>query len=353
MAGHNELLDALEAIGATERERLANAVVKAHQLMSGSTPGVAAPGVIRAKATLPRPTTANTDAPVAGTGFLANPSAHGYPDATNTGYRGSLADLLPVGNLDVRPGDIRQNGVVVATRPASGSTIWGPVTLYPDRTDITRMNMNGMVTHTSSLAVNVVDSVLTRPAGVTSGRVWQNLGMGWDGPRVTFTDCTFNARSCLANVGGHHMTFIRCDIQGGEDLVDVSHQITFDFCYLHDPVRVTPDAHMDAFQMGSGSAMLVKRCTIKCTNGADLGNAVLMIGNYAGDVWDVTFDDCLCDGGNYTFNANWSGVGAVNGPFTVRNCRVGRHFRYGYVAGDFAAEATWENNVDDDTGAPV
>ena len=84
-------------------------------------------------------------------------------------------------------------------------------------------------------------------------------------------------------------------------------------------------------------------------------NAIVMVGDYGGQIRDLTFENNLCDGGNWMFNDNWRGDHLVEN-IIVRNNRIGRHFRYGVKSlKDAPTDPNpptwiWESNIWDDTG---
>lgn len=159
------------------------------------------------------------------------------------------------------------------------------------------------------------------------------------------------------------MEFLRCDISGGEDAIDIQTETHLRDCYVHDLER-REGSHNDVLQCGAAVNASVIHCTLLAARKVPAGeglefpdgwydpmNAVLMIGDYGGEVRDVRVEDCLVDGGNYTFNDNWRGDHPVRN-IVVRNNRFGRHFRYGPRAIEGKAWV-WENNVWDQTGESV
>lgn len=298
---------------------------------------------------------------------LLNPSAHGWPDASNTGVGAGARLEVVQGTLDVRNADIRLDDAVLASRPASGSNVWGPVTLSPDRTVIDAADIRGRLRQSSALPVYVDRSRITAPDHVTSAIYpvdTRDAGVVDGGKATTYlTECTIHAgRGDAASAGGW-VSFERCDISGGEDMIQLGHSTRIVDSYLHDLER-REGSHNDVFQMGGGIGAVVRHCTLLAARRVPDGqgvefpdgwydpmNAVLMIGNFAGAVGDVVIEDSLLDGGNYTINDNWSTTHPVDN-LVVRGCRFGQHFRYG--PRDVQGPAwTWENNVWDDTGEAV
>ena len=259
------------------------------------------------------------------------------------------------------------NDAVQASRPASGSTVWGPVTLYPDRTVIDAADIQGRFQQSSALPVYIDRSKITASDQVTNAIYpvdTRGAGAVDGGKAMTYlTNCTIHAGLGAAAAAGGWVSFERCDISGGEDCIDLQTQTHLKGCYVHDLERIE-GSHNDIFQSGGAVGASVVHCTLLAARRMPDGqgvqfpdgwfdpfNAVLMMGNYGGQVRDVLFEDCLMDGGNYTINDNWSTTHPVEN-LVVKGCRFGRHFRYGPK--DLEGPAwTWENNVWDDTGEAV
>lgn len=305
---------------------------------------------------------------------LLNPSAFGWPDATNTGVAGvGNLPLISTGSLRVLNSGIEEDGILRASRPSSGSTTWGPVTLFPANTVINQALINGRLRHSSGHPLTVNRSRLVASTGVTTLRLVDTTGV-INNATTTLNDCTLDAKSYIAGNLGHWITFNRCDIQGGEDAIHLQWGVNLYDCYVHDLVRL-PGSHNDIFQTGGGHDSGAHHCTLLCAKETAPGapgamqfpdgrwfdpfNAVFMAGNNAGFVGTIIIEDSLCDGGNYMFNDNWYHATNEVQSIIVRNNRIGRHFRYGPKSLSNAPTDqnpptwTWTNNVFDDTGAPA
>ncbi|MDP3971904.1 MAG: hypothetical protein Q8P61_03215 [Candidatus Nanopelagicales bacterium] len=293
---------------------------------------------------------------------LQNPSASGWPDATNTGVPAGTT-LIPSPDLRVLDTSLRENGVTVANRPTSGSLVRGPVTLYPDRTLIDRA-ATARIQQSSKWPLHITRSRVRRPDGVVTSAVYPIDTRDTRENAMTFVyDCEIYGGMNDSAICQSFIDVRRCDISGGEDHIRFGHQVIYRDNYLHDPERFE-GGHVDSFQSGGASNAEVVHNTILCATrvpdgqGVEFGdgwwdpyNAVLMIGNNAGPISGVLFEDNLVDGGNFTFNANWSTSHPHTG-LVIRKNRFGRHFRYGPRSGDLGAEV-WEGNVWDDTNEPV
>jgi hypothetical protein len=276
---------------------------------------------------------------------------------------------MSVGQLAVHDNDLRQDNLIVATRPNTGSTAWGPVTLYADRTEINLMNLKGRLRNRSVYNLDVTNSMLETWDGWKTGHTVDTRSQG-SAARTTLTDCTLNALEARGNSYGHGVNFLRCDISGGEDSMELWWNMTLTDCYVHDLTRLV-GSHNDIFQSGGTGNSRVGHCTLLAAQRVPDGqglefsdgwydpmNAVLMIGDNAGAVTGLVIEDSLCDGGNYMFNDNWQGKYLVEN-IIIRNNRIGRHFRYGVRSIKNASTDpspptwVWEGNVWDDTGESI
>jgi hypothetical protein len=195
--------------------------------------------------------------------------------------------------------------------------------------------------------------------------------LNWTSTLVTLTDCTVEGKLNRVAIGGGLVTALKCDIAGGEDNLILGSATNLRDCYIHDLER-KPGSHNDSFEHITGSGSSAVHCTILAARPSAPGvgveffdgwydpmNAVLMIGNSNGPVQDITVEDCLVDGGNYTFNNNWQSATNLVENITVRGCRFGRHFRFGPRSTQDAPSDPnpptwiWEANIWDDTGEPV
>jgi hypothetical protein len=122
--------------------------------------------------------------------------------------------------------------------------------------------------------------------------------------------------------------------------------------YVHDLTRAS-GSHDDTIQITSGAATF-QHNTLLAFNGSDPMNSCLQVGDLAGNVPQLTFANNLCDGGNYSINANGTSTAAgkvTAGLFTFSGNRFGRDYRYGVKANIGSPfHATWSGNIDDATG---
>ncbi|HEY0869890.1 MAG TPA: hypothetical protein VGD55_05810, partial [Acidothermaceae bacterium] len=144
---------------------------------------------------------------------------------------------------------------------------------------------------------------------------------------------------------------------GGNDVFDTwGGTTTIVDSYLHDPTRnVAGTSHDDDFQLTGGTATLTHDTLIAPI--AAQANSCIQLGDLSGSSNGVTLANSLCDGGNYSINANGTAVtsGTVTcGQLVFTGDRFGTDYRYG-VKTNLGAPftTTWSGNVDDTTGNPV
>ncbi|MGH3878061.1 MAG: hypothetical protein ACRDSK_13610 [Actinophytocola sp.] len=244
---------------------------------------------------------------------------------------------------------VKENGVTRVTRPMSGSAVWGPVTLYPDRTVVDRADVvKGRLQRKTNYPVFCDRSrIHGHPDGVNAYYTIDgttNTGM------ITLTDCEIDGQRGNVAVAWSYYRLVNCDVRGGLDAVRLGQETHLADCHVHDLTRVE-GSHNDILQLVNGSNSSVTHSTLRAYRAAtdDPMNAVFQLGNLTGAVANVLIDDNLCDGGNYTFNANYSSGYAVTN-LRVTNNRIGRNYRYGPAASITPhAGVTWAGNVYDDT----
>jgi hypothetical protein len=263
-------------------------------------------------------------------GWLAAPSTHGYPDETNTGVPAGTT-LVPCGQIVIWD-DFVLIGGVRHNRPSSGSTVVGPVTIYPK---------TAAISHTDSkLPINtLIDSAdcsggvqnagggnaLIRRSRIigNSGAIGalNSVGQGGNGTLgyaafVTVVDSRLHATTGEQCVKGRNYYLLRCNISGAADGLSTASNAHVDFCYLHGRLTVGT-YHRDAAQILNSSpssvlsplfggwAARMRKVTL-LAYGETTGNAVLQIGDVQADINKVLFQDALVFGGNYSFNVNWN-----------------------------------------------
>jgi hypothetical protein len=261
-------------------------------------------------------------------GCVADPSGCGYPDASNTGASGSLT--------------------------ASGS-----ITSTTDGQVIKNLFVTGYIKVTSA---NVVIENVKVVGGDMFGAIDTQGATG----HTTVSDVTLIASvSQLAGMTVRDTTIERANISGGQDGIDLwgglgDHNVVED-SYIHDLSRsAADDSHDDTLQTSGGTETFIHN-TLLPFNGSDPMNSCLQIGALQGNLGSLTFSSNLCDGGNYSLNANSSGIGAVlkgsvltAGPLTYTNNRFGSDYRFGvqiHLGSPF--HTTWTGNIDDTTGNGV
>jgi len=246
----------------------------------GSTGGPSTPPPGSDASTPPPGSDASTPPP------SGQPSA--YPDATNTGAKGTLT-------------------------PRSG--------------DIT-VNVNGTILENIDLkgAIRVyADNVTIRNVKITTGGYWPIL---FDGKGGVVEDSTIvgtlNSQAC---VGGSGMTIRRMNCSGAGDGVKLGSSSTMTDSYIHD-LGTGPESHNDGCELGSKD-VTVRHNTILNAQGQ---TAAVFIGASAPST-NILVEDNVLAGGGYTVygpDPGSSNVRVVNNKFSARYFAKGGS--YGPVA---------------------
>jgi hypothetical protein len=289
-----------------------------------------------------------------GNNFLLNPSAHGYPDATNTGYTNyfdsSLGRTLTSGDLTLHSGNF---------------------TTTSDGQIIEKLKITGKLTVAhNNVIVRGCYLAYTGANFAVSDHNQPNISQTW-----TLEYCTINCSNsgALASLNVEWANVSYCDISGGTDGWDpwgIRAPLTFSHNYIHDLVQnPTTKSHTDCIQIVGGTGGLtIQHNTLICMNpsypiggyanggGAFPGNTSgMQVGQLTGNIGNVMFTDNLCDGGNYMFNANWGSDGTHDlvGTITISNNRYGRDERYGIYTHitDGSHNVITSGNVWDDNGS--
>jgi hypothetical protein len=256
-------------------------------------------------------------------GCLAKPSTCGYPDASNTGSHGTLT--VHAGKYVTS-----HDGEVVKNLEIQGCL------------QVVTANV-------------VIDNVQ-----IDGGCLWSLDMQNATGP-TTVTDTTVKAGSGqLAAVVMRGTTLLRVQIIGGQDGIEawggIGPNVVRD-SYVHNLSRNDAiDSHDDAIQTSGGDETFTHN-TLLPFDGTDPMNSCLQIGDLQGNLSRLTFSNNLCDGGNYSINANANNVKAgkvTAGPMTFSGNRFGQDYRYGVKANlDAPFTVTWSGNLDDASGKGI
>lgn len=247
-------------------------------------------------------------------GCVSNPGACGYPDATSAGARGALAKHA--GSL---------------TTDHDGQVVQG-------------LDVEG--------CLKVVNADVVIKNVLVEGGCARSLDLSNATGHTTVTDVTVRATASQASaVVLRNATLTRVDVSGGNDGIDVwGGDVSIADSFVHDLSRAD-GSHDDAVQVTGGGDVLVKHSTLLARVGSDPMNACVQLGTLTGKLGSFAMSDSLCDGGNYSVNANTS-AGSF-GPVSFVGNRFGAGYRYGVKANLGPLDLTWSGNLDDATGKPV
>lgn len=232
---------------------------------------------------------------------INNPSAGGYPDATNTG--------VPTGTV---------------------LTNSGPLNITTDGTIVQNLNFVN-----ASITVNA-NNVTIRNCRITTYDYYpiDNSGTG-----LLVQDCeiTGTADAVTAAISFDNYTARRCNVSGSADGFKANSNVTIEDCYVHD-LRVTQNSHNDGIQSTGGSNVTVRHNTID----TNLAGVAIQFGS-ADTGWLVTNNLIRATG--WTFNG---GAGTSNNTFT--NNRFARVSGWYGPASLGGSGNVWTGNIYDDDG---
>jgi hypothetical protein len=232
--------------------------------------------------------------------FLENPSAHGYPDATNTGF-------VPTG---------------VSLTPYTG-----PMTVSVAGTIIDSKDINGQIT----IAANNVTIKRSRIKSTGNYGIWVNTGV--TGFQVVDTEIDGQlAVNSLTGIAPSGWTATRCNIHGFSNGVHSDGNSTLQDSYIHDLCTTAqqPTGHFDGFEVGTSytSTVLIRHNTI--INNNDQTSAIIT-GPHGNA---LTVDNNLLAGGGYSMYAPFNTTDAPTpGPIVVTNNRFGPTTKWDTPAG--------------------
>jgi hypothetical protein len=265
------------------------------------------------------PTPTPTGSAAGGTkGCMADPSACGFPDGTNTG--------VPAGTV------LKQSGDITISTP-------GEV--------VTGLQVNGTVTITAS-NVTLKDSLIIPDSGDPAIAVSYDHVSG-----VVIENVEINGgKHSPSSVGvqGSGFTLEADNIHGTADAVDVDSNDVVKDSWIHD-LWVSGSDHTDGVQSAGGSNVTISHNTIDAT--ANSTNSAIIIGADLGPISNTLITNNLLDGGSYTIYAGSDGQYS-SGVITITNNRFADDADYGLTS--FAPDGgsiIFTGNVLDGSGAPI
>ncbi|WP_157357346.1 hypothetical protein [Amycolatopsis nigrescens] len=285
--------------------------------LTGCAPGVPA-------ALPPPPSTAPPVVPAAmrPTGCIQVPSACGYPDSTNTGWRPTGITLTTDGIT------LTDEGELILDQPGAmvdGKDIEGCVSVKADNVVIIRSRIRCP----SFFPVRVYEGF--------RGVVLQSVEI--DG---------LNSPTGNAAVGFDGYAIRNSDIHHVQDGPHLGGDVLIENSYVHDLVGCDI-CHNDTIQSNGARNAVLRHNTF--SNQAGGKNAVVRIATEQAPVFDFTVEDNLLAGGNYALQVRSQGHGFPQNVRAVRN-RIVPDWRFGpfdVTGGTIFAEG----NYSDDTLAPI
>jgi hypothetical protein len=246
---------------------------------------------------------------------MPEPSACGFPDATNTG-------VPPGTKLE------RVNGTVTLDKPGSvysGHEVHGEILVAADDVTIE----NSRIVSTSDYPIRMFDIAPDpEPTGTVIRDVEIDLQGNVDAKAMAFSGYTAS----------------RVWVHGGADCAHAGADVVIEdsFCDLA-KLPVGSDAHIDGFQSDGGRHIVFRHNTIRNPNAQT--SAILLSTNTA-PIDDVVIDQNLMSGGGYTAYCGTDAGGAAGHVTYTRNVVSREFFRHG---GRFG-ETSWCDRVESARG---
>ena len=184
--------------------------------------------------------------------------------------------------------------------------------------------------------VRLVDCLFDFDVTRTSGSKMINIARGVTGTVIEHCELSGQVLSDVGGpdmgIGGANWTARWCNIHDVNDGVRLSTGTVLEDSWVHHLVR-KGTLHPDCAQITGGTGAAVRRCTLEAANPdtGDLGNAAIMIGGETARTADLTIEDNLLSGGNYTINM---GGGTIDDEtIVIRRNVYGGGARYGFILG--------------------
>jgi hypothetical protein len=276
---------------------------------------------------------------------FSNPSACGFPDATNTGYEHTGVKLTTDDVSYDSDGNFRVNqpGAVI-----EGKDIRGCVMVFAPNVTIRKSKISCAVQHPYNIRLFPKASNFTL----------EDVEVDGSGPRNN---------AAFVDDGAGPVTMRRVDMH---DVADGPHPGTdwlIEDSYIHDLTRCDV-CHNDTIQSAGAKNVTLRHNTLvnlAGTFGDDGGmNAVVRIATEQGTVNGFVVENNLLVGGNFAVQTRSQGNGAPVGVRIINN-RIGRGFTpdnqpyprweksQGAFDNDNVPDVVYEGNVWDDDNTPV
>lgn len=238
------------------------------------------------------------------------PPATGWPDVTNTGYRGALSDLVPM-----RAGAIRTAGTVIENRRIDCSD--GELGIHAS--NVTLKNC-------------VID------CGVWGIFLYNSDEAGQSTDGLIVEDCTFIG-GYQAGIGlsqAKNWRVSRCNFHSGRDAIKPGGSGIVEDCWMHDP-DTGGDAHNDCLQFSDCDGIIVRHNKLE---GADTSCIAMFDGQAT--YKNVTVENNHMTGAGYILYAG----GSTGSDIRVINNVFG-NWGWGPVTDwDRKLSNVWSGNID-------
>ena len=269
---------------------------------------------------------------------VVKPSACGYPDETNTGYKHTGVTLTTNGININNEGDfiISQDNTVIDSKRIDGCVIVKAKNVTIKRSLITGCRAYYNIWMQEKAGGGIAD---------TSNFLMEDVEV--DGNKV-FTN------AAIVDDNGKGMVIRRMHMHDVADGPHPGENWLIEDSYIHDMYVCPNECHTDSIQSAGASNVTIRHNTIlNNPDNAGTGgkNAVVRIATEQGPVDNFIVDNNLLDGGNYAVQVRSQGNGAPRGV-KVTNNRIVPTWRFAPY--DFTGiPVVLTGNFRDDTLAPL
>ncbi len=164
-------------------------------------------------------------------------------------------------------------------------------------------------------------NVTLKNVKLVSGTPWHALEVGEQATGFTLMDSDIDGNGHTVNAIYGLGTFLRNDIRGTDNGINVTGPSVIGDNYIHD-LKGGPDAHYDGIEINGGGHIRIVRNTI--VNNHSQTSAVMM-NNEFGALSDITIDGNLLIGGGYTvyLDGRKSANAVDDGSIRITNNEIG------------------------------
>jgi hypothetical protein len=237
---------------------------------------------------------------------IIKPSACGYPDGSNTGYKHTGVTLSTSGITINQDGDfiISQDNTIIDSKRIDGCVIVRAKNVTIKRSLITNCQAfyNIWMQELPGGGIRDTSNFLMEDVEVDGNQVFTN--------------------AAIVDDNGKGMTIRRMDMHDVADGPHPGENWLIEDSYIHNMYVCPNDCHTDSIQSAGAINVTIRHNTIlnnPDNNGTGGKNAVVRIATEQGPVNGFIVDNNLLDGGNYAVQVRSQGNGAPTGVVITNN----------------------------------